>query len=150
MLKKIMLFVFLCLFSIVSLTMTEEIKLKQNTNTNNEKDELLDIIFTKVYLNNIDITESSIEDNGKTITFIIDNIENNTNLVYQVSNNSDKDSDITIQCSNTKQYSDYYIFVHNYDSKIISKTQINGSISFHVNDNTQKIKDMFMCKLDYR
>ena len=106
MLKKIMLFVFLCLFSIVSLTMTEEIKLKQNTNTNNEKDELLDIIFTKVYLNNIDITESSIEDNGKTITFIIDNIENNTNLVYQVSNNSDKDSDITIQCSNTKQYSD--------------------------------------------
>ena len=149
MIKKISLLVFIFLFSIISLTITEDIKLKHNITTNIKQEKSLDITFSKVLLNNKDITNTSVSDNGKSIIFVIDSIDNNTNLIYQISNNSDKDVDINIKCSNTKQYNNYYTFTNNYDSKVLSKMQVNGSLLFNVNSE-EKIKDMFMCKLDYK
>ena len=151
MIKKISLFIIILLFSILSLTITEEIK-----NTKKEKikisNEELDISFTKVLLNNQDITETSLQDNNKTISFVINNIENTTNLTYQINNNTDKDISINVKCNNTKQYNDYYTFNnnYNYNEKLLKQSQLTGTITFNILNNNLQIKDMFMCKIEYK
>ncbi len=38
-------------------------------------------------------------------------MNDNSNLVYTISNHADKDLNIKITCTNTKQYSDYYTYM---------------------------------------
>ena len=149
MLKKISLFIIILLFSILSLNITDEIKnnKKEKVKTSNEE---LDISFTKVILNNQDITETSLQDNNKTISFVINNIENTTNLTYQINNNTDKDISINVKCNNTKQYNDYYTFNNNYNEKLPKQSQLTGTITFNILNNNLQIKDMFMCKIEYK
>ena len=138
---KLFLLFILLIFSLLSLKMSEEIKNKHKKNNNKNK-EILDVIFTKVILNNQDITTS-------TILFFIDKIDNTTNLIYEVSNNSDKDINIEIKCNNTKQFNKYYTFTNEYNNKLLKHTQLNGILAFNCTDNTINIKDMFMCKINY-
>ena len=149
MLKKISLFIIILLFSILSLNITDEIKnnKKEKIKISNEE---LDISFTKVILNNQDITETSLQDNNKTISFVISNIENTTNLTYQINNNTDKDISINVKCNNTKQYNDYYTFNNNYNEKLLKQSQLTGTITFNILNNNIQIKDMFMCKIEYK
>ena len=151
MLKKISLFIIILLFSILSLNITDEIKnnKKEKIKISNEE---LDISFTKVILNNQDITETSLQDNNKTISFVINNIENTTNLIYQINNNTDKDISINVKCNNTKQYNDYYTFNnnYNYNEKLLKQSQLTGTITFNILNNNLQIKDMFMCKIEYK
>ena len=149
MIKKISLFIIILLFSILSLTITDEIKntKKEKIKINNEE---LDISFTKVILNNQDITETSLQDNNKTISFVINNIENTTNLTYQINNNTDKDISINVKCNNTKQYNDYYTFNNNYNEKSPKHSQSSWTITFNILNNNLQIKDMFMCKIEYK
>ena len=149
MIKKISLFIIILLFSILSLNITDEIKnnKKEKIKISNEE---LDISFTKVILNNQDITETSLQDNNKTISFVINNIENTTNLTYQINNNTDKDISINVKCNNTKQYNDYYTFNNNYNEKLLKQSQLTGTITFNILNNNIQIKDMFMCKIEYK
>ena len=149
MIKKISLFIIILLFSILSLNITDEIKnnKKEKIKISNEE---LDISFTKVILNNQDITETSLQDNNKTISFVISNIENTTNLTYQINNNTDKDISINVKCNNTKQYNDYYTFNNNYNEKLLKQSQLTGTITFNILNNNIQIKDMFMCKIEYK
>ena len=149
MIKKISLFIIILIFSILSLNITDEIKnnKKEKIKINNEE---LDISFTKVILNNQDITETSLQDNNKTTSFVINNIENTTNLTYQINNNTDKDISINVKCNNTKQYNDYYTFNNNYNEKLPKQSQLTGTITFNILNNNLQIKDMFMCKIEYK
>ena len=149
MIKKISLFIIILLFSILSLNITDEIKnnKKEKIKISNEE---LDISFTKVILNNQDITETSLQDNNKTISFVINNIKNTTNLTYQINNNTDKDISINVKCNNTKQYNDYYTFNNNYNEKLLKQSQLTGTITFNILNNNIQIKDMFMCKIEYK
>ncbi len=150
MIKKILLLTSLFVFGICSLTLAEEIKVSKKENIDKSKD--LDISFTKVILNNEDITNTSIEEDGKTIIFVINNLSKmkDNSLVYTISNHADKDLNIKITCTNTKQYSDYYTFTNTYESKVLKDQTIDGTISITLNKMAEKeIKEIFMCKLSY-
>lgn len=151
MIKRVLLFTSLFVFAICSLVLTSEIK--ENKNENADKSEELDIAFTKVVLNNEDVTDTLVQEDNKTFMFVINNLSkvgDNIKLLYTINNKSNKDLNIEVTCTNTKQYSDYYTFTNTYENKILKNQELEGNIEITLNKETEEeIKEMFMCNLTY-
>lgn len=152
MVKRIVLLVSLFGFSLCSLLYVEEVEIPKKSK-NVDKNDNLNVSFTKVVLNNEDITSSSIGDGGRSFMFTVNKLSavgDSENLTYTISNNSDKDLNIRVTCKNTKQFIEYYTFNNTYEKRIINNQIMDGNISITLNKVSEKeIKEMFMCNLSY-
>lgn len=143
--KKIIFFLFLFFFSILSLSKTSDLKFDQIIKTNiknNNSINNLEVSFSQVLINDKSTENISLEDNNKTVTFSINQIDNNKKITYQINNNSKKDLIINVKCSNTEIYKDYYKFNNKYEKNINSNTHINGMITFKLLNSNIPVKDV--------
>ena len=122
----------------------------------NETD--FDVYFSKARLDTIDIYESVISQDKKTITFNTNNLSkvgDKSTLTYEVTNNSaNYDAEVQVNCNvkenTTAKYTSITNELENNATVVKSKTSLNGTLTVTLNKtSTEEIKENYVCTLTF-
>ena len=122
----------------------------------NETD--FDVYFSKARLDTIDVYESVISQDKKTITFNTNNLSkvgDKSTLTYEVTNNSaNYDAEVQVNCNvkenTTAKYTSITNELENNATVVKSKTSLNGTLTVTLNKtSTEEIKENYVCTLTF-
>lgn len=116
----------------------------------NEED--FDIKFTKTVLDGTDTTETSISEDGKTVTFGTNDLSvvgEKSKLEFEVTNNSTMyDAEVSIECIAEGKKNHYYKITPEVVEKIEAQTTETGSVEVELlKATTEDITEEFTCTL---
>ena len=128
--KSILLVVLLLAVGFAAVSTTLIINGTANFGTNNDD---FDVIFTKSVIDGVDMTDTTISEDGKSITFTtseLAKVGDKSVLNFVVTNNSTQyDANVIMQCVAEGEKNEYYTITNTIPSVIKSKSIVNGTVT---------------------
>ena len=116
----------------------------------NEED--FDVIFTKSVIDGVDVTDTTISEDGKSLTFTTNELakaDDKSVLDFEVTNNSTQyDANVTMVCIAEGEKNEYYTITNTIPSVISAKTTEAGSVTATLKKvSTEEITETFTCTI---
>lgn len=110
------------------------------------------IIFTYAELDDVDVSNEVISEDGKTITYTTKDllkIGDFSKLEFEITNTSTQyDAEVSVNCAISQEYSDYYSVKKSIPNVIFARTVEAGSVRIELNRvSTETITENFTCTL---
>lgn len=117
----------------------------------NESD--FDVIFTKALIDDFDVSNTTISDNGKSLSFVtkdLSSVGDVSKLDFEVTNNSRQyDAMVEMICETKGINEDYYSITNNFPSLITAKTVEKGNVTVKLEKvSVDNISEEFKCTLN--
>ena len=111
-----------------------------------------EVIFTSASLDGVDVSATTISEDGKTLTYETNELAkvgDKSVLDFEVTNNSTQyDANIVMECIAEGSNSEYYTITNTIPSVIESKSKVSGSVTATLKKvSTEEITETFTCTI---
>ena len=112
-----------------------------------------DVIFTKSVIDGVNVSDTTISKDGKSITFTTNELAkagDKSTLNFVVTNNSTQyDANVTMECKADGENNEYYTITNTIPSVISAKTNENGTVTATLKKvSTEAITETFTCTIE--